>query len=50
MELKNLPKLNLRGFGVLINSIIFATFSFFISVLLCPNLTLSMLKCEGFLT
>ena len=46
MELK---KLNLRGYWpqVLINFTIFATFTFLVSVLLCNNLALSMLKCEG---
>ena len=35
IEMKNLPKLNLRGYWsqVLINFTIFATFTFFISVL-----------------
>ena len=49
MELK---KLNLEGFllQVLINSIIFATFIFLISVLLCYNLDSSMLNWEDYLT
>ena len=40
MELKQLPKLNLHGYWsqVLINFTISATFTFFISVLLCHNL------------
>ena len=49
MELKKLLKLNLRGYcrQVLINSAIFATFTFLVFVLLCHNLASSMLKCEG---
>ena len=35
---------------VLINSTIFATFTFLVSVLFCHNLASSMLKCEGALT
>ena len=35
---------------VLINSTIFATFTFLVSVLLCHNLHSSMMKCEGSLT
>ena len=52
MELQKLLKLNLRGYWsqVLINSAIFATFTFLISVSLCHNLASSMLKCEGSLT
>ena len=52
MELKKLPKLNLRGYWsqVLINSTIFATLTFLVSVLLCYNLASSMLNFEGFLT
>ena len=53
MELKKLPKLNLRGgywSQVLISSTIFATLTFLVSVLLCHNLVTSMLKCEGSLT
>ena len=52
MELKKLPKLNLRGYWsqVLINSAILATFTFLVSVLLCHNLASSMLKCAGSLT
>ena len=52
MELQKLLKLNLRGYWsqVLINSTIFATFTFLISVSLCHNLASSMLKCEGSLT
>ena len=52
MELKRLPKLNRRGNSsqVLINSTIFATFTFLVSVLLCHNLDSSMLKCEGSLS
>ena len=46
------PKLNLQGYWsqVLINSTIFATFTFLVSVLLCHNLDSSLLKCEGSLT
>ena len=52
MELKKLPKLNLRGHWsqVLINSTIFAIFTLLVSVLFCNNPALSMLKCEGSLT
>ena len=52
MELKRWPKLNLRGYWsqVLINSIIFATFTLLVPVLLCRNSDSSMLKCEGSLT
>ena len=53
MELKKLPKLNLRGghwSQVLINSTIFAALTFLFSVLPCHNLVTSMLKCEGSLT
>ena len=52
MELKKLPKLNLRGYWsqVLINSTMFATYTFLVAVLLCHNLASSMLKCEGSLT
>ena len=52
MKLKKLPKVNLRGYWsqVLINSTIFATFTFLVYVLLCNNLASSMLKCEGSLT
>ena len=52
MELKKLPKLNLEGYWsqALINSTIFAAFSFLVSVLLRHNLTSSILKCEGPLT
>ena len=44
--------LSLRGdlLQVLINSTIFATFTFLFSVLLCHNLDSSMLKSEGSLT
>ena len=40
VELKKLPKLNLRGYWsqVFINSTIFATFTFLISIWLCHNL------------
>ena len=50
-ELKKLPKLHLRGYWsqVLKNST-FSTLTFLFSVLLCPNLASSMLKCEGSLT
>ena len=49
MELKTLPKLNLQEYcsQVLINTTIFATFTFLVSVLLCHNLASSILKCEG---
>ena len=49
MELKELPKLILVGCGSQgnINSTIFVTFIFLVSVLLHYNLDLSMLKCEG---
>ena len=52
MELKNLTKLNLQRHWpqVFINSNIFATFSFSVSVLLCHNLYSSKVKCEGSLT
>ena len=52
MELKKLPRLNLRGYWsqVLINSTIFATFALLVSVLVCHNLASSMQKCEGSLT
>ena len=52
MKLKKLPKLNLRGHWsqVLINSTIFAIFTLSVSVLLCNNPALSMVKCEGSLT
>ena len=52
MELKKLPKLNLRGYWsqVLINSTIFATLTFLGSVLLYRNLDSSMLKCENSFT
>ena len=52
MELKKVPKLNLQGYWsqILINSTIFATFTFLVSVLLCHNLASHMLKCEGSLT
>ena len=52
MELKKLPKLNLRGYWsqVLINSTIFATFTHSASALLCHNLASDMLKCVGSLT
>ena len=48
MELKKLPKLNLRGYWsyVLINSTIFSSFTFLISVLLCQNLASSIMKCD----
>ena len=43
--------LNLKGINkFLINSTIFATFTFLVSVLLCHNLGSNMLKCEGSLT
>ena len=47
--LKKWSKLNLWGYWshVLINSTIFATFKFLISVLLCRNLDSIMLKYEG---
>ena len=50
--IKKLPKLNLEGYWshVLINSTIFATFTFLVFVLLCHNLASSMLKCEVPLT
>ena len=43
MELEKLSKLNLEGCWsqVLINSTIFATFKFLVSVLLCHNLALT---------
>ena len=49
MELK---KLNLEGYllQVLINSTIFATFTFLVSVLLCYNLDSSILDWEDYLT
>ena len=49
MELKKLPKLNLKGYWsqVLINSTSFATITFLVSVLMYHNLDSSMLKCEG---
>ena len=52
MELQKLLKLNLRGSWsqVLINSTIFANFTFLISGLLCHNLASGILKCEGSLT
>ena len=52
MELKKLPKLNLRESWsqVLINFPIFVTFTFLVSVLLGNNLASSMLKGEGTLT
>ena len=52
MELKISPKLNLGEFWsqVLINSTIFATFKILVYVLLCHNVALNMLKCEGSLT
>ena len=52
MELKKWPKVNLRGHWshVSINSIIFATFTFFVSVLLCQSFDSSILNCEGSLT
>ena len=52
MELKKWPRLYFRGYWqqVLINSTIFATFTFFVSVLLCHDLDSSMLKCVGSLT
>ena len=51
MELKKLPKLNLRGYcsQVLVNSTVFANFTFLVFVL-CHNLASVMLKCEGPLT
>ena len=48
MEFKKLPKLT--RVLVLLNPIIFATFTFLVYVLLCNNLASSMLKCEGSLT
>ena len=45
MELKKMYR-----WQVLINSTIFATFTFLVYVLLCDNLASSMLKCEGSLT
>ena len=52
MELKKLPKLNLREYWshVLMNSTAFTTFTLLVSVLLCHDLASSMLKCEGSLT
>ena len=55
MELKKLPKLKKilsfdNGSQVLINSIIFATFTFFVYFLLWNNLDSSTLKYEGSLT
>ena len=52
MELKKWTKVNLQGFWlqVLINSTIFGTITFLVSVLLYHNLDSSMLKCEGSLT
>ena len=52
MELKKLPKLKKilsfdNGSQVLINSIIFATFTFFVYFLLWNNLDSSTLKYEG---
>ena len=51
MELKKLPKLNIRGYcsQVLINSTVFANFTVLVFVL-CHNLASVMLKCEGPLT
>ena len=50
MELKQLQKLTKVSVQVLINSTIFAAFTFLVYVLLCNNLASSMLKCEGSLT
>ena len=55
MELKKLPKLKkILSFDnesqVLINSTIFATFTFFVYFLLWNNLDSSTLKCEDSLT
>ena len=52
MELKQLPKLNLRGYWsqVLINSTIFATFTFLVYTLLSHNLKSNMMRYEGYLT
>ena len=52
MESRKLPKLNLQWYWsqVLINSTIFATFTFLVSALFCHNLASSILKCEGSLT
>ena len=52
MELKKLSKLKLRGYRsqVLINSTIFTTFTFLVSVFLCHNIASNILKCEGSLT
>ena len=52
MELKKLPKLNLQWYWsqVLINSTIFATIAFLVSVLFYHSLDSSILKCEGSLT
>ena len=52
MELKKWPKLILQGYRsqVLINSTIFAIFTFLMTVLLYHNLDSSMRKCEGSLT
>ena len=55
MEFKKLPKLKKilsfdNGSQVLINSIIFATFTFFVYFLLWNNLDSSTLKYEGSLT
>ena len=45
-------KMNMQWYWsqVLINSTIFATTAFLVSVMLCHNLDWSMLKCEGSLT
>ena len=52
MELNRIPILNQREYWSQIfrNSTIFATFTFLVYVLLCNNLALSMLNCEGSLT
>ena len=47
MELKKFPNLNLQGYWsqVLLNSTIFATFTFLVSFSLYHNLASSILKC-----
>ena len=47
MELKKIPNLNLKGYWsqVLLNSTIFATFTFLVFFSLCHNLASSILKC-----
>ena len=52
VELKKLPKLNLRGYWsqLLINFTVFLSFKFLVLVFSCHNLASSIRKCVGSIT